>query len=346
MNEKRKETSVEIRNIIIKLRKENKSYGKIAEIMKKSRATVQSIIKKYESTGTVLNEKRSGRPKVLSNRDVRMLLKNVKKNPKKSAPTLAIELASCTRKTIHPENVRRILRSNGYHGRTPRRKPLISKCNEQKRLEFAKTYEHKDFEFWKQVLFTDESKFNIYESDGRGKVWRKANEELNKENLISTVKHGGGNVMVWGSMAAAGVGKLSFIDGNMNQYKYIDILRSNLKPSTERLGLGNQWIFQQDNDPKHTAVNVKHWLLYNVPKQLNFPPQSPDLNPIEHIWEELDRRIRKPEVKTKITDKQSLKSALERAWESITHDITENLVLSMPRRLQAVIASNGGPTKY
>lgn len=255
-------------------------------------------------------------------------------------------MATATNKIVHPENVRRILRSNGYNGRTPRRKPLISKVNQQKRLTYALKYQNETADFWKQVLFTDESKFNIYGCDGRGKVWRKVNEELKLENMTPTVKHGGGSVMVWGSMAAAGVGNLHFIEGILNQMKYIEILRANLLPSVDRLGLGRRWILQQDNDPKHTAHNVKHWILYNVPKTLDHPPQSPDLNPIEHIWEELDRRIRVPEVRTTITDARSLRTALERAWSMIPAAVTENLVLSMPRRLQAVINANGGPTKY
>lgn len=346
MNGKRKETGVEIRNLIVKLREDGKSYGEIAKTVKKCRATIQSIIKKYEETGNSCNQPRSGRPKVLNNREIRLLIKKVKKDPKKSAPTLAAELATETNKRVHAETVRRILRCNGFHGRTPRRKPLISKVNQQKRLTYALKYQNETSDFWKQVLFTDESKFNIYGCDGRGKVWRKANEELKLQNMTPTVKHGGGSVMVWGSMAAAGVGNLCFIEGTMDQMKYLEILRVNLQPSVERLGLGRHWIFQHDSDPKHTAYNVRQWLLYNVPKTLDHPPQSPDLNPIEHIWDELDRRIRVPEVRSTITDKHSLKTALERAWSTISADVTENLVLSMPRRLQAVINAKGGPTKY
>lgn len=83
--------------------------------------------------------------------------------------------------------------------------------------------------------------------------------------------------MVWGSVAAAGVGTLHFIEGKMDQHKYLQILRANVQPSVDRLGLGKHWIFQQDSDPKHTANTVRQWLLYNVPKTLDHPPQSPYL---------------------------------------------------------------------
>lgn len=84
--------------------------------------------------------------------------------------------------------------------------------------------------------------------------------------------------MVWGRMSSAGVGQLVFID-----LKNGSTLEENLQPSVDRLGLPSNWIFQHDNDPKHTAVDVKTWLLYRVPHQLHSLPQSPDLNLIEYL---------------------------------------------------------------
>ena len=196
--------------------------------------------------------------------------------------------------------------------------------------------------FWQKVLFSDESKFNIFGSDGRTMVWRKPNQEYNIKNLNPTVKHGGGSVMLWGCMAANGVGNLQFIESTMNRFKYLDILKENLKNSADKLELGADYVFQHDNDPKHTANIVKEWLLHNVPKQLRPPPQSPDLNPIEHLWELLERRIRKHQIKTK----SDLKERLEEEWSKITIHDTSNLVKSMHRRLQDVIAAKGYPTKY
>lgn len=107
----------------------------------------------------------------------------------------------------------------------------------KKRLDFACAHKNKDREFWDRVLFTDESKYNIYGSDGRGYVWRKNKEALKKQNLRATVKHGGGSVLVWGCMTAAGVGNLVFIDQIMDQHVYREILQDNLQPSVDRLGL-------------------------------------------------------------------------------------------------------------
>ena len=88
---------------------------------------------------------------------------------------------------------------------------------------------------------------------------------------------------MWGCMSANGVGNLIFIDGIMDKNVYLNILKTNINESAQKMGLENDFYFQEDNDPKHTAWVVRMWLLYNAPKMLVTPPQSPDINPIEHL---------------------------------------------------------------
>ncbi|GFU82573.1 transposable element Tcb1 transposase [Trichonephila clavipes] len=113
----------------------------------------------------------------------------------------------------------------------------------------------------KEVLFTDDSKFNIFGSDGKSYVWRKSNEELRRQNLKPTVKHDGGLVMVWESFSATGPGALNFVEGRMDQNVYLDILKTNLPLRVEKHSLGNNWRFYQDNDPKHKAYRLRSWFL-------------------------------------------------------------------------------------
>ncbi|GBM62500.1 hypothetical protein AVEN_145985-1 [Araneus ventricosus] len=86
--------------------------------------------------------------------------------------------------------------------------------------------------------------------------------------------------MVWGCSAASGMGNLVFSENNMDQYKYLNILKENLKVSAQKLGIQNIFKLYQDNDPKHTAINIRLWLVDNCPKVIKTPPYSPDLNPI------------------------------------------------------------------
>lgn len=148
--------------------------------------------------------------------------------------------------------------------------------------------------------------------------------------------------MVWGCMSSAGVGELVFINGIMDKTVYLNILKENVKKSADKLNLPRSFTFQQDNDPKHSAHDVRMWLTINIAHVLPHPPQSPDLNPIEHLWEELDRRVkRRP-----ISNKSELKQALIEEWQKIGEETTKKLVHSMPNRLDAVIKQKGLPTKY
>ena len=243
---------------------------------------------------------------------------------------------------MNPETVRKHIRKAGYNGRVARKKPYISEQNRKRRLEFAREHIKYDADWWRNVIFADESKFNIFGSDGRRHVWRKPNEELNPRNLKPTVKHGGGNVMMWGCFSSAGMGEMEFIDNIMDHMGYLRILKNHLHSSAEKLGIRNTFHFYQDNDPKHKAYNVRGWLLQKCPKVISTPAQTPDLNPIENLWQELDDRVRKKPVT--LTDE--LKRRLREEWNGIDPAYTNKLVASMPKRLQAVIKQNGHITKY
>lgn len=337
-----KEISVDIRKLIIKLRSEGKTLRAIGQIVDKPHSSVQRVLENYAATRNFSSKYRSGRPQVLTEREKRSVLSEVKANPRTSAPKIVKIVREKFDKEISSGTVRNVLRKERYHGRSGRKKPFISKTNKKKRFAFARDHVDKPQSFWNNVLFSDESKFCIFGMNGRGIVWRKPATEWNKENLFPTVKHGGGGVMVWGCMASNGVGNLEFIESTMDKFQYLNIIKKNIPESATKLGLGNHFMFQQDNDPKHTAYIVKLWLLYNVPKQLHTPPQSPDLNPIEHLWDLLERRIRQHSI----TSKNMLKEKLLEEWSKIRPEDTKVLVDSMGKRLKEVLFRRGYPTKY
>jgi len=153
-----------------------------------------------------------------------------------------------------------------------------------------------------------------------------------------------GNVMVWGSMAASGVGNLTQVTGIMRKEDYIEILENNLKESVRKVGLGKQVIFQQDNDPKHTAKVVQNWLENNNFSVMKWPAQSPDLNPIENLWSYLDSKVcRRP---TKPKNSEELLEFLKQEWELIGPDFTYKLVNSMPKRIAEIIRAKGCHIPY
>ncbi|GBL92088.1 Transposable element Tcb1 transposase [Araneus ventricosus] len=261
-------------------------------------------------------------------------------NPKTSAVKLTLKFKSRFWKSVNPETVRNFLKKHKYYGRVPQRKPYISKANRKARLAFAKMYVKQSTEFWKNVIFVDESKYNIFGSDGQQKVWHTPNTALHIKNLRSTVKYGGANQLVWDCMASSGVGNLDFIDGTMNKYVYLDILTRNLKQSASNLGISRH--FNSARIPKHIADICKLWVLYHCPGVIKTTAQSPDINPIEHVWDDLQQKINEHNI----SNKQELRKHLIEEWAKISESFCAKLIKSVSNKLREVIKCKGDPTRY
>ena len=209
-------------------------------------------------------------------------------------------------------------------------------------MEYAKNYREKPLGFRNKVLWSDESKSNLFESNGKVVVWCSLKEEFGPERTIPTVKHGGGNVKCWGYFSSSGVGGLIFIDGNITGESYREILENNLLKPVEKLGMSHDWIFQHDNDPKHRTAIVANWLNRNGVERLHWPSFSPDLNPIEHLWNEVERQLKKKQPKSE----NELKESLIEVWHGIELPTLKKLVDSVPNLLNEVIRIKGYPTRY
>jgi hypothetical protein len=228
---------------------------------------------------------------------------------------------------------------------TKRKCPELTPKHQRDRLDFAESHKYWTVEDWKRVVWSDETKINRFGSDGRNWVWKKNGEKLSKRLVKGTRKFGGGSVMVWGCMMWDGVGYACKIDGRMNGELYVQILDEELQKSIEYYGkTQDDIIFQQDNDPKHTCKKASTWFQDHGYEVMLWPAQSPDLNPIEHLWNHLKRRL--SDYNTPPNGILELWDRIQEEWEKIGPEVCQNLIESMPRRIAAVIEAKGGYTTY
>ncbi len=164
--------------------------------------------------------------------------------------------------------------------------------------------------------------------------------------LVSTVQAGGGGVMVWGIFSWHTLGLLVPIEHRLNATAYLSIVADHVHPFMTTVYTSSDGYFQQDNAPCHKAQIISDWFLEhdNVSILLKWPPQSPDLNPIEQLWDVLEREIHIMDVQP--TNLQQLRDAIMSIWTKIFEECFQHLVESMPRRIKAVLKAKVCPTRY
>ncbi len=325
-----KEIQEQMRNKIVDMYQSGKGYKAISKALGTPVNHGQSHYPQMEKTWN------SGELPKITPRAQWRLIQEVIKEPRTTSKELQASLASI-KISVNDSTIRKRLGKNSIHGRVSRQKPLLNKKNTKARLTFTKKSLDYPQDFWANILWTDETKVELFGRCVSRYIWHKTNTAFHKKNIIPTVKHGGGSVMVWGCFAASGPGWLAIIDGTMNSALYQKILKEKFRPSLCDLKLKRTWVVQQDNDPKHTSKSTSEWLKKNKIKVLEWPSQSPDLNLIEMLWHDLKQTIhaRKP------SNVAELKQFCKEEWAKIPPQRCERLIASYHKRLIAVVAAQG-----
>ncbi len=193
-----REMSQDLRKKIISLHKKGEGYKKISKALLISQNTVAKVVQTFKKDGTAtISQRRPGGPRKLTPRQERLLMRRVEENRHASSLQLSKEVESQTGVTISRDTIRCTLQRNGMHGCRPWKKPLLKPRHKKARLDFARAHADKDEDYWDSILWSDETKINVFGTDGFKTVWRRKGEEYKGKCMVPTVKHGGGSVLMW-----------------------------------------------------------------------------------------------------------------------------------------------------
>lgn len=221
------------------------------------------------------------------------------------------------------------LKSLGYSYRPPKKQTNLTKLQKERRVKWCYSFLQNGPEPLK-LIFSDESRF-CTQSD-KGYIWikRGSKNPLCYRNLDKFPQ----GIMVYGAIGLNYKSKLVLCDGTIDSRKYQKNIELSLMLEDLR---DRDFIFMQDGARSHTSKETIRWLQKRMNVLLNWPSNSPDLNPIEHLWAIMKRRLRQ----LNITKKEDLIENIYRIWDEIPMEHINNLVLSFVSRCKICIALNG-----
>ncbi|UYV66872.1 K02A2.6-like, partial [Cordylochernes scorpioides] len=275
----------------------------------------------------------AGATRVTSARVDRRILRKAVAAPQATCTAILQHVQDTLDHSISTRTISRRLVANVLHSCRPLRRLPLTPPNRRQRLEWCRARSTWMTE-WHRVVFSDESRFCLSSDSRRVRVWRRRGERSNPAAIVErpTVRQRG--IMVWGAIAYDSRSPLLRIQGTMTAQRYVDdVLRPVTLPYLQ--GVPNA-LYQQDNARTHTA-RISQQALQDV-QMLPWPPYSPDLSPIEHVWDIIGRRLHAlPQPRSE----DELWQMVEREWRAIPQDAIRTLIDSLPRRVAACIAVRG-----
>jgi len=296
------------------------------------RSTVYDTLKRYDETSTHEARPKSGRPRLSTEREDRVLVRNSLNNRKLSIPQLR-QAWQTSGIAASKSTVRRRLQSVGLGGHVAAKKPLLTAQHRQKRLLLTMLIGHG----WTGQVFYRQMRADLPCS-------RMMTECLSVDDNMSVFTRtvGGGGIMMWGAMSYRVTGILKKVSRILDAKGYIKILEDAAVPSAHLLGYGDLFWYQDDGAPCHRAKIVSAWKEENGFRCHQGPPQSPDLNPIETLWGDIKRALRS----CRSRNFGELEANVMAAWRDIPATRSQELLRQMPARIKDVISAKGGHTKW
>lgn len=332
----------ELRSLIIRMSEQGYRQVEIAQVVAVSQSVVSRALRRYRETGSASRRPGSGTQRVTTPREDRMIVIQARRDPFQSARMIQNQIQNITLRPLSTQTIRNRLREVGLRSYVPLRRPAATARHRQLRRTWCS--ERLDEQTnWHAVMFTDESRFCLHNDSRRQRVYREQNMRLLPQFVQPVVPFQGGGVMVWAGIYTGGRTSLHIIDGNLTAARYVEDIVQEYVPPTRYL-IGPEFRFLDDNARPHRGVIVRETLQNLEIQHLPLPPLSPDLNPIEHMWDALQRRL--SDHQPQPYDLRQLREALPRLWDEIPLEISHNTIGSMPERCRQVYNNRGHYTRY
>ena len=212
------------------------------------------------------------------------------------------------------------------------------------RLQWCREHRNWTEQDWACVLFSDESRFSLSSDCRHQLIWRESGTAYRPEYIQERDRYPTCSVMVWAGIMINGRTRLHVVaNGTMTGQRYIDEV---LLPHVRlfRGAVGDKFVFMDDNATCHRTLAVQDCLSSEGIQRLVWPSRSPDLNPIENVWDALGRQLAGRTFPP--TNQNTLIRALTAEWDKLPQQLLDNVVQSMVRRVQCCITLHGGHIPY
>lgn len=303
------------------------SFRQIAKRVKCTDKTAARVIQKYRETGAVSDRHHTGRPSIMNQQSLRRLDRIISKHTSYTSTALADEMMSSTGVRISPRTIRRArttaLSRHPVHERVVK---ALKPRDITRRLAFANAHVNDDFH---HVVFSDEKLF-VLSKTGTVHYIKKGEPIPTRE-----VDDPKASLMIWGGVWWSNKTSLHTCSKTINAPYYTNILATHLLPS---MPTSSRYLFQHDNATPHIARHTQAWLAaFAVNVLPNWPPNSPELNPIEHVWSWMAAYVnnKRPRNRTE------MKRYIRLAWQQIPQKVIQAYISNLPALMQRVISANG-----
>ena len=328
----RSQTLSPLLNLIQTLRKQNNSIRKIAKMIRKPYSFVYRIVNpiKVEDKKSKIN-KRS----LINDYLGRRILRFINKNP-------CVEIKSILDKLnlkFHPQTLKRFLIKNSFCYKKIKFTPYLSPIQKEKRIEFAIKHFKQD-NYFDYVIFSDEKKFNLKGPDNLMKIWQEKDKKGNNNNIKLLKKYQTTeSIMIFGAFCVKGPVSLIRVTTTINSIEYQNLFLNEIFNDINKYYNSKQYVWQQDNAPAHVSKSSMAFFKKHKVTVMKWPPNSPDLNPMENLWAILSDKVYK--VRKIFESKEILWKTIVSEWNKIPQSVYENLIKSMDNRLERVITGRG-----